>query len=440
MANSTLSLTSLAESVSQLATALSAKLEEGGFPAPSFNENGLADYPKLPEVVVLRLQLLDAVSDLYRLATGPNDSAFLGPLFLNYDASVLDILNQFNFWDSVPLGGSATYSEIAAKVNLPENVVRRIVRYAITIRYFDFAPGSKDTIVHTSLSAAPAKQQLLRTWIRHSLEEARPGASHLAEALWKYSAGKEEPSQEAIESAFSLANIDRLSEPETFWEYLEREIEGKPRNWRSTKFAETMQAAAAASAIKTADLLKIGYDWGKAGEATVVGGSSGHDAVILAREFPNLKFIVQDLPGVQQSFDDQVPQDLKSRISYIPRDFFTAQETRADIYVLKSILHDWSDKYAAQILSTLVPQLEGGGRILLVESVTPADSTELPWVLPAHVVFAADLHMMTTFSSLERSLGDWKALLAKVDKRLEITYVSNVPGAAQNFIEIKLSS
>lgn len=143
---------------------------------------------------------------------------------------------------------------------------------------------------------------------------------------------------------------------------------------------------------------------------------------------------------MQQSFDDQVPQDLKSRISYIPRDFFTAQETRADIYVLKSILHDWSDKYAAQILSTLVPQLEGGGRILLVESVTPADSTELPWVLPAHVVFAADLHMMTTFSSLERSLGDWKALLAKVDKRLEITYVSNVPGAAQNFIEIKLSS
>lgn len=82
MANSTLSLTSLAESVSQLATALSAKLEEGGFPAPSFNENGLADYPKLPEVVVLRLQLLDAVSDLYRLATGPNDSAFLGPLFV----------------------------------------------------------------------------------------------------------------------------------------------------------------------------------------------------------------------------------------------------------------------------------------------------------------------------------------------------------------------
>jgi hypothetical protein len=170
----------------------------------------------------------------------------------------------------VPINGSATYSEIAAKVNLPEKLVRRVIRYAITIRYFAFAPGSKDTIVHTSLSAAPAKNNLLRAWLQHNFQEARPGSVHIAESFHKYSAGKDEPSQETIESGFSLANVDRLTEPQTFWDYLAVQEEGKPKEFRATRFAAAMQAAASASVIKTADLLKIGYAWGEQGDVTLV--------------------------------------------------------------------------------------------------------------------------------------------------------------------------
>uniref|UniRef100_A0A8H7N0J7 O-methyltransferase C-terminal domain-containing protein n=1 Tax=Bionectria ochroleuca TaxID=29856 RepID=A0A8H7N0J7_BIOOC len=441
MANQSPSLKSLAETISQTANALAAKLEQDGFPAPSFAEDGLADYPKMPELMGIRMTLLDAVADLQRLALGPMDSNFLGPILLNYDATAIDILNQFNFWDAIPLGGSATYAEIATKVNLPESLVRRILKYATTNRIFAPAPGKPDSVVHTSISAAPAKNTLLRSWIRHNFEEARPGAVHMPESFRKFSAGKEHPSEEPAESGFSTANVDHLDKPENFWDYMARDVEGKPKGWRADEFAASMKAAASASAIKVEDLLKTGYDWPKLGDVSVVdiGGSGGHDALVLTEAFPNLKkYVVQDLPEVEASFTERIPEDKRNRISFEPHDFFKPQQTKGDVYILKTILHDWPDKYAAQILKHLVTHLETGSRLLLVEAIAPPDITQLPFNTLARMMGAADFQMLNAFNSLERSIDDWKGLLAKVDERLEITYTSLVPGSLHNFIEIQI--
>lgn len=76
------SLTSLAESISQSAKALAATLEQGGHAAPSFALDGLVDYPKSPEVMGLRMVLLDAINDIHRLTLGPTDSSFMTPFFV----------------------------------------------------------------------------------------------------------------------------------------------------------------------------------------------------------------------------------------------------------------------------------------------------------------------------------------------------------------------
>ncbi|RKK23548.1 hypothetical protein BFJ67_g17116 [Fusarium oxysporum f. sp. cepae] len=373
MTTTTPSLTGLAEAASQAATALAVKLEKGGYSAPSFEQDGLADYPKDPEIIGLRMQLLDATTDLYRLALGPTDSSFMGPLLAFHDASVTNILNQFNFWNAVPIGGSATYAEITARVHLPESIVRRVLKYAISIRIF-------------------------------------AGAN------------------------------DKPDSPQTFWDYVNREVEGKPKGWRSARFAECMQVAASASVIKTDDLLKSAYDWNKLGEATVVdiGGSSGHDSTTIAQEFPNLKFIVQDLPQLQTSFGEQVPAEIKSRVNFEPHDFLQPQNTQGDVYMLKMVLHDWPDKYAANILRHLVPHLESGSRILLVEAVAPPDTAALPFATLSHMLNATDMHMLQFFNSQERNLQDWTNLFAKVDERLTLTYVSEVPGSVHQFLEVGL--
>lgn len=64
---------------------------------------------------------------------------------------VMDVLNQFDFFSAVPTGGSATYSEIVERTKLPEEVVRRILRYAFTMRLF--APVGRDSVKHTATSA-----------------------------------------------------------------------------------------------------------------------------------------------------------------------------------------------------------------------------------------------------------------------------------------------
>ncbi|RKK94328.1 hypothetical protein BFJ68_g15204 [Fusarium oxysporum] len=373
MTTTTPSLTGLAEAASQAATALAVKLEKGGYSAPSFEQDGLADYPKDPEIIGLRMQLLDATTDLYRLALGPTDSSFMGPLLAFHDASVTNILNQFNFWNAVPIGGSATYAEITARVHLPESIVRRVLKYAISIRIF-------------------------------------AGAN------------------------------DKPDSPQTFWDYVNREVECKPKGWRSARFAECMQVAASASVIKTDDLLKSAYDWNKLGEATVVdiGGSNGHDSTTIAQAFPNLKFIVQDLPQLQTSFGEQLPAEIKSRVNFEPHDFLQPQNTQGDVYMLKMVLHDWPDKYAANILRHLVPHLESGSRILLVEAVAPPDTAALPFATLSHMLNATDMHMLQFFNSQERNLQDWTNLFAKVDERLTLTYVSEVPGSVHQFLEVGL--
>lgn len=80
MADNNPSLESLAATVSETVNALSAKLKEIACPAPSFAEDGLVEYPKLPELNGLRFQLIDAAADLYRLALGPTDNSMFAPL------------------------------------------------------------------------------------------------------------------------------------------------------------------------------------------------------------------------------------------------------------------------------------------------------------------------------------------------------------------------
>ncbi|KAL6406909.1 hypothetical protein AUP68_09723 [Ilyonectria robusta] len=273
MAVSEATINCLAEAISETAKALTAYLEQNGHSAPSFEEGGLEQYPKNELVTGLRFQLLEAASDLYHLALGPADMGFLQPLFWNHDTTILDVLNRFGFFTSVPVGESATYSDIAARTTLPESLVRRILRHAMTMRLFDEKPPYSGKIVHTSTTAFMSKNPIWRSWVAHNMEDMRPGIVYLPESLKKFSAGKDVPSDDILQSGCAIADFDRVGHPSSLWEYLERTPEGKPSDYRVNRFAEAMQAAALSSAVKTEDLLST-YDWARLGNATVVDVSS----------------------------------------------------------------------------------------------------------------------------------------------------------------------
>lgn len=103
-----------------------------------------------------------------------------------------------------------------------------------------------------------------------------------------------------------------------------------------------------------------------------VGGSSGTFGIALAERFPNLNIIVQDRPDVVELASKKLPEKLKHRVSFMAHDFFTEQPIKdADVYFFKWIIHDWSDKYAIQILRSLIPGLKKGAKIILNEYIVP---------------------------------------------------------------------
>lgn len=183
---------------------------------------------------------------------------------------VLSVLNEFDFFSTVPLGGSITYGEIAHQTTLPESMVRRILRHAMTMKFFEEKPPGSGRVAHTSPTAFMAKNSTWRSWLAHNLEEVRPGTVYVPMALKKFHAGNIEPTEDILKAGFAIADFDGTGSPTSFWDYLIRTPEGKQDGYRDHRFSEAMQAVAEASAVKTEVLLTTAFDWSSLGEATVV--------------------------------------------------------------------------------------------------------------------------------------------------------------------------
>ena len=124
------------------------------------------------------------------------------------------------------------------------------------------------------------------------------------------------------------------------------------------------------------------YDWNSLGNALVVdvGGSQGPIALSLAKEFPSLKFVVQDLAATIEGADALLPAELGGRVDFMAHDFFTPQPVQADVYILRWIFHNWSDKYSVKILQALRPALKPGARILVHDGCLPDPGMVPGWI------------------------------------------------------------
>jgi len=115
--------------------------------------------------------------------------------------------------------------------------------------------------------------------------------------------------------------------------------------------------------------LTDGYPWDSVlGTVVDLGGSHGDAAFALAKKYPHLHLIVQELPEVVANSKEQEGLDVK----FMAHDFFQEQPVKdADVYFYRWIFHNWPDKYCIKILKALVPALKKGSRILIVDFVMP---------------------------------------------------------------------
>ncbi|KAL9119135.1 MAG: hypothetical protein Q9187_004309 [Circinaria calcarea] len=165
-----------------------------------------------------------------------------------------------------------------------------------------------------------------------------------------------------------------------------------------------------------------------------IGGSLGFVCSRLAQSFPYLNFVVQDLPSAIESGRTQLPPELSDRIKFMAHDFLTEQPVRgADVYLFRWVLHNWSDKYAVQILRNLIPALKQGARILINDLVLPEPGVLPAW--PEERLRSIDLTMLVIQNSRERELDDWKKLFEIADAGFRFVGAKQPAGSNLSLIE-----
>jgi O-methyltransferase domain len=262
-----------------------------------------------------------------------------------------------------------------------------------------FCEPSPGLVAHTSISRVLATDPSMNDWVGFSVEEMWPAASLTISALSSHSEANE-PTQ----TGFCKANGTTDVEP------MFKTFEKDPV--RAKRMGGAMRSLTEGEGYEVSYLVE-GYDWASldARGATIVdvGGSHGFVCVELAKRYPKLKFVVQDLPRTIASAP-ALEGDLKERIVFQEHDFFTEQKVKgADVYLFRWIMHNYSDKYAAKILRALIPALEKGARVVVNDYCLPDAGKELG-MGEERVLRTMDLVMLTLLNAQERSEADFRTL------------------------------
>ncbi|KAI6083657.1 O-methyltransferase [Hypoxylon rubiginosum] len=209
---------------------------------------------------------------------------------------------------------------------------------------------------------------------------------------------------------------------------------------RGAQFGNAMKLEATSPTRDPKHLID-NYDWAGLGPAQLVdvGGAQGHISIELAKRFGNISAIVQDMGEVMANAEAGVPPELQGRIRFMAHDMFLPQPiVGADIYLLRWILHNWSDKYCLLILRALVPALKPGAKLILMEACMPDPGEVALWREKDHR--ASDMTMASAFNAKERTKKEWETLITEADPRFLMEGIAEPKESALAIIKVVWNS
>lgn len=160
--------------------------------------------------------------------------------------------------------------------------------------------------------------------------------------------------------------------------------------------------------LVTSDVLRA-YDFSRFSHLMDVGGGSGELVGAIAREYPQIRATVFDLPRCEETANNHLRRvGVSDRVDFLAGDFFETVPAIADAIVLKSVIHDWDDARSSSILRNCHQALPVEGTLILVERIMP----ETPTVAgedKAHAM--SDLNMLRGPGGLERTEKEYHRLL-----------------------------
>lgn len=158
------------------------------------------------------------------------------------------------------------------------------------------------------------------------------------------------------------------------------------------------------------------YDF--TGVRTVVDVGGGNGAVLMGvlQAHDGMRGILYDLAqGLAGADEKLAAAGVADRVTLHAGSFFDAVPPGADMYLLKSIVHDWDDERAGTILQTCARAMLSTSRLVLLERKLP-ERIESPE--DAFTTVMGDLHMMVVLGGKERTADQYRKLLSEAGLRM----------------------
>lgn len=162
---------------------------------------------------------------------------------------------------------------------------------------------------------------------------------------------------------------------------------------------------------ETAGILAA-YDFSAFSTLVDVGGGNASQLIEILRRYPALRGTVYDLPHVAARARAALADaGLSGRADACGGSFFESAPAGADAYVLRHILHDWSDDESRAILARVRAAIPPHGKLLVIETVIP------PGNEPCFAKLL-DLTMLLVPGGLERTSEEYEELFREAGFRL----------------------
>lgn len=154
------------------------------------------------------------------------------------------------------------------------------------------------------------------------------------------------------------------------------------------------------------------YDFAGIRTLADVGGGNGSLLTVVLKRHPRLNGLLYDLPGViERARQNLGAAGVADRCQTAAGNFFESVPAGADAYLMRHIIHDWTDEQCQTILRNIRQVIPRDGRLLVVEFVIPPGNEPFFGKL-------LDLNMMLIPGGKERTEAEYRDLFASAGFRL----------------------
>ena len=310
--------------------------------------------------------LLPSQAAVWRLSAGFMTTRVMGALA---ERGVFDALGD----------GPARSEDLARRLGLDADVLHRLLRAAAVDGLVRIDRRGRFRLTRLGRRLRADDAQSLQAWVRYLNRPA---------------------TQEAWASAGRSLETGAPSFPLTHGESVWAHLASHPAEER--EFAEAMRKLTE----MIAPFVVGGYPWPERGTVCDVAGGVGTLLAAVLRARPGLRGVLVDAPGVLNEARAFLGEaGVADRVELHEGDIFDRVDARADVYLLKDVLHDWDDERSSAILRTVAAGMPQGARVVLVETLQEPDR-------PDPVASLIDVHMLTQCDGgRQRSVAELQALL-----------------------------